>query len=161
MKGMPAWLPPMFPVDPWTADTFEHLYRLFRNDFVASRPRYRGREIWFFPGVEDGREKIFWHLTHREDSETGVRLPDFRRAERLPWARPIIEYAGNPEILTWDYREGNGDIHTYVWLKDFDYLIIMKKYNDGGRRLITAYWIEYSNKKQKLEKKFRRRIPEP
>jgi len=62
-----------------------------------------------------------------------------------------------PEVLDWDYEDGDGTIKTYLWLKDYDYLVILKKYQDGGRRLLTAYWIEYQNEKRKLQKKYEQR----
>ncbi len=53
-------------------------------------------------------------MTSREDKATGTRLPDLRRSERLPWARPMINNAGQPEVLDWDYEEGDGTIkHMY------------------------------------------------
>jgi len=47
---------------------------------------------------------------------------------------------------------------TYLWLKDFDFLVLMKKYRDGSRRLITSYFIDYPHKRRKLEKKYNKRI---
>ena len=136
----------------------ESLYALFLRDFMHNKARYCGHEVWFFPEKERGKELIFWHLVEREDPpRSGNRLPDFRRAERLPWARPMLDNVGQPEILNWDYEEGDGDIHTYVWLKDFDYLIVMKRYKDGRRRLITAFWLEYESKRRGLLKKYARR----
>lgn len=154
----PDWLPDMFAVNPWTGQTYELLYNLFEKDFKDSQPCYRGHTIWFFPDKEDGKELIFWHLTSRKDKQNGERLPDLRRSERLPWARPMLDNFIEPEVLDWDYEEDDGDIHTYVWLKDYDYLMILKKYRDGGRRLVTSYWVEYDNFKRKLEKKYRNRI---
>lgn len=49
-------------------------------------------------------------------------------------------------------------IHTYVWLKDLDYLIVMKKYPNGQRRLITAYYVDYENTRRKLRKKYEGRV---
>lgn len=158
MTVAPTWLPAMFPVNPWSEQTFEELYALFRLNFIENRPQYRHFSIWFFQDIDDGKEKIFWHLTHREDEMAGIRLPDFRRSERMPWVRPMLEHPDDPEIMDWDYEEGDGSVKTYVWLKDFDYLIILKKYPDDGRRIITAYWVEYGNAKRKLMKKYQRRI---
>jgi hypothetical protein len=158
MTQRPDWLPEMFVVSPWTVNTYNMLYKIFRQDFIISSPNYRGYAVWFFPEKEDGKEVIFWHLTSRKNKETGGRLPDLRRSECLPWVRPMI---GNPtklEIIDWDYLEGDGDIHTYIWLKNYDFLVIMKKYKDESRRLITSYHIDYPHKAKKLMKKFIRRI---
>lgn len=156
--SLPKWLPPLLSVNPWSAGTFEKLYAVFTHDFKESQPVYDGHAVWFFSDVEDGKEAIFWHLTHRDDKTAGERMPDFRRCERLPWARPMLDNQGQPEVMAWDYREGDGTIKTYVWLKDYDYLVLMKKYPDGGRRLITAHYVDYSNKRRKLEKKYEKRI---
>lgn len=136
----------------------EALYAIFRRDFVDNLANYRGCRVWFFPEKERGKELIFWHLVERDDKASGERLPDFRRAERLPWARPMLDNVGQPEVLDWDYEEGNGDMHTYVWLRNFDYLIVMKKYRDGQRRLVTAYYIDFENTRKKLLKKYQRRV---
>jgi hypothetical protein len=158
MTDFPEWLPSMFQVNPWTHDTYDRLYAIFKRDFKDTQLNYEGHAIWFFPDFDSGKEVIFWHLTSRTDDKTGERLPDFRRSERLPWARPILDNYKKPEILAWDYIEGNLKIHTYVWLKDYDYLIIMKKYKDGTRRLITSYYVDYNHKKKKLLKKYNKKI---
>ena len=70
----------------------------------------------------------------------------------------MLDNLGQPEILDWDYQEGDGSVHTYVWLENFDYLIVMKKYPNGQRRLITAYYVDYENTRRKLRKKYEKRI---
>lgn len=158
MTRPPDWLPPMLSVSPWTKDTFDRLYSIFERDFKETQPIYRGKVVWFFPELEDGKEVIFWHLTHREEKSAGERLPDMRRCERLPWVRAIIESADRLEILDWDYQEGDGSVNTYLWLRDFDFLVFLKKYRDGRRRLITSYFIDYPHKRRKLEKKYTNKI---
>jgi hypothetical protein len=158
MNSTPVWLPEMAPVNPWTNETFDLLYMIFKKDFRESRPVYEGKAVWFFPGMEDGKEQIFWHMTSRIDEETGMRLPDLRRSERLPWVRPMIDEASQPEILAWDYEEGDGTVKTYVWLQDYDFLVLMKKYPDGGRRLITSYYVDQPHTRRGLQKKYARRL---
>ena len=70
----------------------------------------------------------------------------------------MLENPGHPEVMAWDHEEGNGSVKTYVWLENYDFVVVMKKYPDGRRRLITSYWVEYSNTKQKLMKKYNRRF---
>ncbi len=110
--------------------------------------------------MQSGRELIFWHLTHRQDKNMGERLPDMRRCERLSWVRVIIDNADQPEVVGWDYKEGDGSVNTYLWLRAFDFFVLMKKYRDGRRRLITSYFIDYPHKRRKLEEKYLRRITE-
>ena len=155
----PAWLPAMFQMSPWSTQLMESLYALFLRDFVHAPVHYEGHMVWFFPEKERNKELIFWHLVEREDPpNSGNRVADFRRSERLPWARPMLENLGQPEILNWDYEEGDGGIRTYVWLKDFDYLIVMKRYRDGRRRLITAHYLDYESKRKSLAKKYDKRL---
>lgn len=154
----PEWLPELFPVNPWKHDTFDALYHLFERDFKVSQPMYDGQTVWFFPEMEDGKEKIFWHLTSRDDKDAGDRLPDLRRSERLPWVRPMLDHPEKAEILAWDHEEGDGTVKTYIWLENYDFIVIMKKYPDGRRRLITSFWVEYGNTRRKLRKKYDRRI---
>lgn len=158
MNVFPNWLPEMVLVNPWTQMTFNLLYAIFERDFKQTRLTYDGFEIWFFPEMEDGREVIFWHLTHKDDKTAGARIPDLRRAERLPWARCLIDNATKPEILAWDYREAKGTTQTYLWLKDYNYVLLMKKYPNGQRRLLTSFYVDYSHYARKLQKKYDGRL---
>ncbi len=70
----------------------------------------------------------------------------------------MLDYPEKREVLAWDHEEGDGTIKTYVWLENHDFVVIMKKYPDGRRRLITSFWVEYANTKRKLRKKYDRGI---
>lgn len=150
----PSWLPALFNVNPWDQTTYESLYGIFHNDFIANKTHHDKTYVNFSRTKEDGKEKIFWHVTTRDDKQNGERLPDLRRCERLPWLKPILESPVRAEILVWEYTEGDGAIKTYVWVKDHDYVAIMKKTNKGGLILLTAYWLEYNNAKKKLRRKY-------
>lgn len=154
------WLPPLIKMSPWDEQVLESLYAVFVRDLVRDPPFYRGGRVWCFPDQERGRECLFWHITEREDPpHSGNRLPDFRRCERLCWIRALIEHADDPAVKAWDYQEGSGDVHTYLWLETFDYVVVMKRYPDGRRRLITAYRIDYESKRHNLRKKYAHRLP--
>src|SRR5262245_1290201 len=131
MMIMPSWLPPLFKVNPWDHTTYNLLYNIFHADFVVNKTQYCKKYVNFSRTIENGKEKTFWHLTTREDRISKQRLTDFRRCERLPWLKPILENSDDPEILAWEYMEGNGAIKIYVWLKDHDYIAIMKKNKKG------------------------------
>lgn len=159
MNGAPNWLPPLIQVSPWNEAVVEQLYAVFRRDFVRSQPQYMGQVVWFFPEKERGRELLFWHLTEREDPPgSGNRFADFRRCERLCWARAVLDHCDDPAVKAWDYEEGNGDVHTYLWLETLDYVVVMKRYRDGRRRLVTAYWIDYESKRRTLRRKYAGRL---
>jgi len=61
-------------------------------------------------------------------------------------------------VFAWDYLEGNGNVHTYVWLKDLHFVVIMKKYRNGARRLITSFYVDYDSKRRDLERKYAKRM---
>jgi hypothetical protein len=158
MNGPPAWLPPTATVNPWTNETYDMLYAIFVRDFKDAQALYEGNAVWFFPELDSGKEVVFWHMTSRADKETGERLPDLRRSERLPWARPMLENSTQPEIRAWDYKEGDGRVKTYVWLRDHHFLVLLKKYTNGKRRLITSYYVDQPHTRRSLEKKYAKRI---
>jgi hypothetical protein len=159
MTVTPNWLPESLNLSLWTEQTYDILYRIFEEDFIQSRPIYNGLSVWYFPEKEDGKELIFWHLTSRREKYAGgERVPDLRRSERLPWVKPTINNSNEPEALAWDYEEGDGSIKTYVWLKDLSYVVIMKKYKDESRRLITSYYLDYPHEERKMMKKYRGRL---
>lgn len=65
----PEWLPEMVQVSPWRTggsdDTFEMLYHIFCRDIKNQTLKFYEHSVWFFNEFEDGKEKIFWHLTSR------------------------------------------------------------------------------------------------
>jgi hypothetical protein len=154
MNGI-DWLPDMLPVNPWSGNAYEELFAVFRRDFVASQPRYRGHHVWFFNEMDDGKEAIFWHLTDKGKKPN--RLPDTNRSARLSWIRPMLEHCPDAEILDWDVDE-DGATKTYVWLKNHDFVVILKRMTNGSRRLLTAHHLDYPDMRAKLQKKYERRI---
>ncbi len=173
---MPEWLPEMASVDPWTEATYEMLYRIFCRDIRDGSLKYANHDVWIFREMEDGKEKIFWHLTSRDKKPERIprrkkkffpadleyaeheRLPDLRRCERLPWIKPLIEHPTEPEVLAWDYEEGYKTIKTYIWIRNYDFVVIMKKFPDGKRRLITSFYIDSEYKRDDFKRKYSNRV---
>ena len=156
MPDLPTWLPALFVGDPLVNEDYTRLYReVFCRDFKSTEMFYRGHYVWFFEKMSLGRELIFVHLTSRKktpDSEERELRPE--RCARLPWVRPLIEHADDPAVLAWDYEEGDGDIKTYVWLHQHDYIVIMKRMKDESRRLCAAYCVDDEHERRKLRKNF-------
>lgn len=92
------------------------------------------------------------------DEISAERFPDLRRSERLPWVRVLIENVEKNGILAWDYEEGDRSIKTYVWLKNCDFVVIMKKYPNNSRRLITSFYVDKEYKQHDFESKYKRRL---
>ena len=169
------WLPSLLQVNPWTENTYNDLYEYFCKKIKDARLKLNWRSVWIFPDKEDGKEKIFWHLTSRkskpkkiprrkqkffniEDQDEPERLPDLRRSERISWIPEIIRNVSSSEILNWDYLEGDGSIKTYLWLKKEDFVVILKKYQDKTYRLITSFFIDNEYMRKDFERKYKNRI---
>ena len=173
---MPSWLPELVNVSPWTQSTYDMLYEIFCRDIRDHNLRYIGNQVLILRDIEYGKEAIFWHLTTRivkvkkiprrkrkfylEDQEIVAeeRLPDLRRCQRLSWIKPLIEHPCDPEIFAWDYQEGDLTIKTYIWFKDEEFAVIMKKYPNGRRRLITSFYIDKPYKREDFRRKYENRI---
>lgn len=154
----PDWLPP--PLDHFTwPDTLDELFEVFKTDFINGKPRFNGKPIWWDQKCEDDhRPEGFWHITTREDRKSGDRLSDPPRAKRMSWCRAVIDNPGPPDVLMFDYEEGNGKIRTYLWLHEYDYVVILGKTMRRGQQrayfLITAFCIDGSYTKRKMQKKY-------
>ncbi|MGD0155111.1 MAG: hypothetical protein ABSB50_03370 [Terracidiphilus sp.] len=155
---LPNWLPELFEVNPWTDATFGRLYEIFVRDFKGVNLRLDGVPVRYFADLDtDGKELIFWYLVSKEDASEGDRLPDFSRCARLPWVAAVISNSNQPEVTKWDFREAKGYVNTYFWLKEFDFVVILRKFKNGSCRLITAFCVEGNGTKRTLESKFQRR----
>jgi hypothetical protein len=172
MENTPAWLPDIICLDGDWLKVEEKLYEIFENDFKKQTPYFLNLEIWHDRSIPPGEkyELGFQHLITRGEE---TRLPDFRRAERLPWCKPTLtkgdySYLETDPLLNhirvWDYLEGSKKINTYVWLFNLDYVAILRKRNMRIGKvafLITAYHLDGSSKKKSFERKFENRLKEP
>lgn len=163
MSPIPEWLPPMVSVDGVWEKVLNNLYSIFENDFKKKQPLLDGKRVWWDRRILEGdKEEVFWHLITRTDKQHGDRLLDSRRAERLPWCAPTINNAQDVSVKFWLYREGNGRLRAYVWLEDWDYVIILEKRQLRVGYvffLITAYHIDGENQKRYLRGKYAKGEP--
>jgi hypothetical protein len=158
------WLPEFISVDGVWDEILNILYSVFSKDFKNEKLFHGGLEVWYDRSIKEGQfEEGFWHIIAREDIKTKERLFDPRRAERLPWCAPIIRNFDDFNIKWWRYREGNGKIRRYLWLCEWDYVVILEermlyaKNNMPSRAtvfLITAFYIDGNQKRADLERKF-------
>ena len=94
MCNQPDFLPPMITLDGSYEEIIERLYALFRKDFIENRAKHLGRNVSFNGVINEfsqGKVEGFWHVITREDSNKINRLIDYRRAERLPWSKLLME----------------------------------------------------------------------
>jgi hypothetical protein len=148
---MASTLPDMYPVEPWTTETFDMLYEYFCHHLRDNVPKFKTDEVVIPSQSQDGDcEDIFWHLTTKD--QDGDRLPDPARAARITWVKASIEHAACDEIRIWTENDSKHD-KVYIWVSDRDYVVIMKK-TKHRHILLTAFPIQYKSYFRKLEKKW-------
>lgn len=157
---LPNWLPEMLEIEPWCDTSVNILYDQFIRDFKGVNLTLDNLPVRYFPDLEeDGKEAIFWHLVQKTDRESGVRVPDYARCRRLPWVSAVISNSSQQEVTKWDYLESKGYVNTYLWLRELDYVVILRKFRNGhGRNLITAHCVDGNGTRRTLERKFGRKI---
>jgi hypothetical protein len=155
------FLPPMINLDGSYEEFIERLYEVFRNDFIENRAKHLGRDVAYNGVINEfsqGKVEGFWHVITREDSVRSERLIDNRRAERLPWSKPLMENPHHKDIKFFSYDEGSTrkGIRHYIWFENGSYLVILKK-RKYDYYWITAFYIDES-KRSYFRKKYEKRI---
>jgi len=134
---------------------FEAVYKIFKEDYVDSKPTYNGKELKLkkHPYIE-GKEYTFYHLTHSGKIETD-RKPDLRRMERIAWSKPIIENGNIWGLKIWPQKR-NGKNRICIWLEaenDLDYIVILDV-RINYSLIWTAFVLEYSHEKRKKQREY-------
>jgi hypothetical protein len=171
----PTWLPSIIPFGgDW--DTFvRSVYDVFTRDFKRCPPRFRSVAVWHDQRVDSTDkykfEEGFWHLVTRDqlvwDPKTRQnrkqRLTDIQRAERVPWARPIIGNERAAGVVAWDFdhdsKRGHS-VRTYIWLKEHDYVVILEKQikqKCAVFMLITGFYVRHEGDRRDLQSRYDRR----
>lgn len=163
-----SWLP-----DPmWfygDLDEYENsLYESYLETVAQNKITFQGREIFVNRKFnKEGREISFWHLISEkpffnsdyDELKINVNSSDgrflyLRRCERICWIRPIIENCNEKGILIWN-KIDKGENKLIIWFKQNDYAVILNNKPDY-LFLITAYPIDYDNRRNTLQKEYER-----
>jgi hypothetical protein len=156
--GAPDFLPAILNLSGSWNEILDQLYSIFGRDFKSGAVQHRNLKVFFDKRVlpdGEGKEEGFWHVVSRYESKLGQRLIDYRRAERLPWARPMMESPQRLELKVFDYMEGPKDkgIRRYIWLDKYDYVLILQ-HRGNTFYWITAFYVDADWKRKDLEKRF-------
>lgn len=158
---IPDWLPDVLNLNGDWDNVIKILYLTFEQD-IKSNLLFNGVPIWYDRNKKSSiYEEGFWHLITKTDYTSNERVPDYERAKRLNWCKPIVENYTDNNVLYWENEEGKGKIRTYIWLEQLDYIIILEKKNmkkGSVMFLITAYYIEGNSSRSKLRKKYNKRL---
>jgi hypothetical protein len=161
---MPDWLPPVASTDGVWEEVLLRLHGIFEIDFKKTRCSFQGKQVWWDRRVLAGNryEEGFWHLISKIENQTKERLFDPRRAEKLPWCRPTLVNSDNAAVMVWRFKESSGRVRTYVWLNDWDYVIILEKRPQRIGEvafIITAYHVDGDSSRRNLRRKYELREP--
>ena len=128
------------------------VYEVFKRDFIISRPTFNGIKLRLkkHPYI-DGKEYTYYHFTHSGNVESD-RLPDFRRMERIPYPRPIIDNSEHKDLRVWRNKRGSND-RILILNEIKQYIVILE---DRGEYILpwTAYYIDYPNQLKRMIKEY-------
>jgi len=131
------------------------VYKVFENDFIKHKTKFKGEELRMkWHPIYQSRAYTFYHLTHKGEDEQN-RIPDLRRCERIPWARPVIEKYDTWNLKIWPQKRKGAD-RLCIWLEledEPDYFVIIDIRKDY-KLLWTAFVAEYEHEKRKKKKEY-------
>jgi hypothetical protein len=157
------WLPPLI------VPNVKHMSQLdafFEKIFIKE---FEEKEIIYLdypvvinkPGDPNYSKKVLDHLTTRDNNRSESRGLDLERAKRLLWCPAVISHPNDPNVLNFDYRESDGIIRTYLYLKPFvlDYLVILEKDEQSHEAfIVSSYYIDKEYKKHSYIDKSKKAI---
>lgn len=134
------------------------VYAIFERDFIKHKAVFGSHQLAMkFNPLFQERAYTFYHMTHEGEDEQ-ERMPDLRRCECIPWARPCIENAENWNLKFWRQSRRGSKNRVCIWLEsseeiDDDYFIILEV-RETYVLLWTAYVATYSNEARKKKKEY-------
>jgi len=161
MADQPDFLPPMINLDGTFEEIIERLYEVFRKDFMENRAKHLRRNVAYNGIINEysqGKVEGFWHVITCDDSTTATRLIDYRRAERLPWSKPLMENPYHGEIKFFFYDEGDSrkGIRHYIWLERYNFVVVLQR-RKSHYVWVTSFYVEKWTQRN-LQRKFEKRI---
>lgn len=154
MCQRPNWLPEIINCDGDWSQVAQRLYAIFEDHFKINPPMFQQRRVLISRDKSGSLYEItFWHLIG------GNHLtPDFRRAERIGWCRPLIVHYDDPRVFCFDYMEKSKECRTYFWLKECDYVVVIQKERKHPiAHLVTGYHLDGKSGLRKVCTKYTHR----
>jgi hypothetical protein len=162
MSNGPDFLPQMIAMPGSWDEILAVLYQAFEADFKRHRTMHEGLLVLYDGRIlrdGEGKEEGFWHVISRSDRHTGERLIDYPRAQRLSWARALLESPPRSEIKVFDFDEGPKDtgIRRYIWLEASDYALVLQR-KKQVYHWVTAFCVTSNWKRTDLRKRYENRV---
>lgn len=151
-------LPEMIFLQDYRGDYHSYIdavYEVFKRDFILHRLTFGSNvlKLKHYP-VYQQRAYTFYHMTHHGEKED-ERTPDFRRCERMPWARPTVEDTVVLNLKFWEQNR-NGKSRVCIWMEvdnGDNYFVIL----DVRKTFVliwTAFFAEYPHQVKKKQKEY-------
>lgn len=149
------WLPDIISYDDFNGnwDNFlESIYTIFHRDFVETKPIFRGTPLALkrYPMINN-KEATFWHMISEGPTEQ-EKIPNIRRCERVPWAKPVVENCDCGVMKIWRNRRKNED-RIIIWFEEKEFLVVL-----ADRKTYKIFWTCYNvteeHRKRKLNKEY-------
>lgn len=144
-------LPNIITLEDYDGDITKYLeavYQVFKRDFIINPPSFEGKRLALkkHPYV-DGKEYTFYHFTHDGKVES-ERIPNFRRLERMPFPKPMIDNSSHPYLKVWRNKRGQKE-RVLIYHEDEHYLVVLE---DRGDYILpwTAYLVEHGHRQRKI-----------
>ena len=105
----------------------EALFQIFKADFLGIVIQFQGLPVRIkkHPAYKE-KHFAFWHLIS-EGKKEEERIPDFRRCERLPWVRWVIESCDRVAgVSCWENKRGSHK-HVVIWFEKENYVVILER----------------------------------
>lgn len=163
----PEWLDPPLDVNGLNINqTYDYLYSVYNQTLSdIDNIVVDGKHVSIdrSKSEEDPEyERAFIHFITRKRGEErkAIRSYDEERARKIHWIKPLLLHYRDGAVKSF-WAKGPKENSLYIWLEEFDYLLVLKdvksaRYN-GFRMVITAYSVD-SETKQSLYKKYRNAI---
>jgi len=135
-------------------------YESYLHDFYESGPSWPGGVRFAIKRQPElnGKCGTFIHLTSSGEIES-ERLPALDRYERISWPKMLIDEfaaihpAAQSSRVKWWKSARNGEGRVLIALADFSYVVVIAE-RQGYVLLWTAFPVEYSSRRKKLEREF-------
>lgn len=99
----------------------------------------------------EGYAETFVHLITRK-SNSGKRVFDRERANRLHWIRCILENRKHEDVAYFLYPEPDGRMRAYFWYREGDFLVIVEEIS-SAQYIITSFHIDDRRNRDYFEKR--------
>ena len=144
---LPNWLDRELPLNGTLDEVYKYLHRIFIRDLGnLSGITVDGKGVCIDMGRDNDMpqyERAFMHFITRTCGD--IRSIDFERARKLHWVRRVLEHYTEPEVAAFWHIGPKGPV-LYLWLEDYDFVLILKdqkgKRHRNLRIMVTAYSVD-------------------